>query len=72
MEPAFDCSNFQYQVQPGIKSGQAALPFDRHIFQSHFLDAKLEHLWTADKIDEKHCHRAEVAASVISPLAALC
>ncbi|KAL2364004.1 hypothetical protein RJZ56_003058 [Blastomyces dermatitidis] len=52
MEPGFDCSNFQYQFQPDIRSGQPALPFDRHVFQSHFLDGKLKHLWTANKIDE--------------------
>ncbi|KKZ68103.1 hypothetical protein EMCG_06213 [[Emmonsia] crescens] len=52
MEPGFDCSNFQYQFQPDIKSGQAALPFDHHVFQSHFLDDKLKHLWGANKIDE--------------------
>ncbi|OJD16725.1 hypothetical protein AJ78_03151 [Emergomyces pasteurianus Ep9510] len=53
MEPGFDCSNFQYQFQPDVTSGQAALPFDHHVFQSHFLDDKLKHLWTANQIDER-------------------
>ncbi|KAK2778557.1 hypothetical protein FQN53_001756 [Emmonsiellopsis sp. PD_33] len=53
MESGFDCSNFQYQFQPDVKGGESQVPFDKHIFQSHFMDQKLKHLWTVNQIDEE-------------------
>lgn len=55
IEMSFDCSNYQHQFrmketdegwQPKDKA-----PFDRHVFQSIFLDKTQRHLWTIDQID---------------------
>ncbi|KAI1919021.1 hypothetical protein LOZ65_004634 [Ophidiomyces ophidiicola] len=50
-ELTFDYSNFQYQFQQG--SGEPPVPFERHIFQTRFMGAKLKDIWTIDSIAEK-------------------
>jgi len=45
LDLCFDCSNYQAQFPPD-------LPFERHIFQTIFLNKERDgHLWTDDEID---------------------
>ena len=52
IEMAFDCTNYQHQFRMDHEADQAPIPYDRHVFQSIFLDKTNSHLWTIDQIDE--------------------
>lgn len=52
IEMAFDCTNYQHQFRQDHHADKAPIPYDRHVFQSIFLDKKHSHLWTIDQIDE--------------------
>lgn len=60
IEMSFDVTNYQHQFRlpPGTPAGDAAadpgrpdVPYERHIFQSIFLDKTNRDLWTMDQID---------------------
>ena len=64
IEMSFDVTNYQHQFRmkedPNDKSKlvpknpehpTAPVPYDRHVFQSIFLDADRKHLWTIDQIN---------------------
>jgi len=50
IEMSFDCSNYQHQFREGHET--CPVPFDRHVFQSIFLDKENSELWTINEIDE--------------------
>lgn len=50
IEMSFDCSNYQHQFRQGEET--CPTPFDRHVFQSIFLDKRNSELWTMDEIEE--------------------
>ncbi|KAI9810982.1 MAG: hypothetical protein M1827_005713 [Pycnora praestabilis] len=53
IEMAFDCTNYQHQFRTDNNNAETApIPYDRHVFQSIFLDKQNRHLWTIDQIDE--------------------
>jgi hypothetical protein len=55
IEMSFDCTNYQHQFRMDEHNNNAAkepIPYDRHVFQSIFLDKTQKHLWTIDQIDE--------------------
>lgn len=52
IEMSFDCTNYQHQFRMGHESEVSPIPFDRHVFQSIFLDKTNKDLWTLDEIDE--------------------
>lgn len=52
VELAFDCSNLQYQFQKDPEGSEHPIPFNKHIFQSHFMNEDLKDLWTVDQIQE--------------------
>ncbi|SLM38921.1 hypothetical protein LPUS_09317, partial [Lasallia pustulata] len=67
IEMSFDCTNYQHQFRldehddmkpKDPSSGDrpetcvAPVPYDKHIFQSIFLDKSRSQLWTIDQIDE--------------------
>lgn len=51
IEMSFDCTNYQHQFRMDHDADQAPIPYDRHVFQSIFLDKTHKHLWTIDQID---------------------
>lgn len=53
IEMSFDCSNYQHQFRMGHDAETAPVPYDRHVFQSIFLDKRNRELWTMDEIDER-------------------
>ncbi|KAE8447365.1 hypothetical protein EG329_010779 [Mollisiaceae sp. DMI_Dod_QoI] len=52
IEMSFDCSNYQHQFRMDHNAETAPIPYDRHVFQSIFLDKRNRDLWTIDEIDE--------------------
>lgn len=53
IEMSFDCTNYQHQFRMDHDSETAPIPYERHVFQSIFLDkTNREKLWTIDEIDE--------------------
>ncbi|CZR59988.1 probable flavin-containing amine oxidasedehydrogenase [Phialocephala subalpina] len=52
IEMSFDCSNSQHQFRMDHDAETAPIPYDRHVFQSIFLDKRNRELWTIDEIDE--------------------
>lgn len=44
LEMCFDCSNFQYQLK------EAKMPFEKHIFQTIFLNKENEDTWSRHEI----------------------
>lgn len=58
IEMSFDCTNYQHQfrlnddMSPKDPSKTPPIPFEKHVFQSIFLDKSRSHLWTIDDIDE--------------------
>ena len=54
IEMSFDCTNYQHQFRLAEETGEAKpeMPYDRHVFQSIFLDKTNGHMWTMDQIDE--------------------
>lgn len=52
IEMSFDCTNYQHQFRIDHEAEVSPLPFDRHVFQTIFLDKENKHLWTIDEIDE--------------------
>ena len=60
IEMAFDCTNYQHQFrqdphtrgEEGATGDKPPQPYEKHIFQSIFLDKTNSHLWTADNIAE--------------------
>ena len=52
VELAFDCSNLQYQFQKDPEGDEPPIPFDKHVFQSHFMNEDLKDLWTVDQIHQ--------------------
>ena len=53
IEMSFDCTNYQHQFRVDSDGELATVPYDRHVFQSIFLDKNNSHMWTIDGIDEK-------------------
>ncbi|KAK2867831.1 hypothetical protein FQN49_003429 [Arthroderma sp. PD_2] len=51
MEVGYDCTRFQYQFRKPPGSSEPLPPFEKHIFQSHFIDPSLKDIWTVDLID---------------------
>lgn len=51
IEMSFDCTNYQHQFRMDHDADKAPVQFDRHVFQSIFLDKTQRHLWTIDQID---------------------
>ena len=58
IEMSFDVTNYQHQFRQRSPTDPSSAhhaipqqPYDSHIFQSIFLDARNKHLWTADSID---------------------
>ena len=52
IEMSFDCTNYQHQFRMDHNADEAPMPYERHVFQSIFLDKTQRHLWTIDQIDE--------------------
>ena len=52
IEMAFDCTNYQHQFRMDHDADKPPIPYDRHVFQSIFLDNTQRHLWTIDQIDK--------------------
>jgi hypothetical protein len=52
IEMSFDCTNYQHQFRMDNDADKAPVLYDRHVFQSIFLDKSQRHLWTIDQIDE--------------------
>ncbi|KAI9826230.1 MAG: hypothetical protein M1819_007397 [Sarea resinae] len=59
IEMAFDCTNYQHQFRQdpadpsNVGPEKAPIPYDRHIFQSIFLDKNHRDMWTIDQIDKE-------------------
>ncbi|EFE38159.1 flavin-containing amine oxidasedehydrogenase, putative [Trichophyton verrucosum HKI 0517] len=53
MEVGYDCTRFQYQFRNPNGTDDPLPPFEDHIFQSHFIDEKMKHVWTVDLIDQE-------------------
>ena len=51
IEMAFDCTNYQHQFRMDHDASKPPIPYDNHVFQSIFLDARNSNLWTIDQID---------------------
>ena len=52
IEMSFDCSNYQHQFRQDHDEETCPMPFEKHVFQSIFLDKNNRELWTMDEIDE--------------------
>lgn len=53
IEMSFDCTNYQHQFRMNSDDAETSpVPYDRHVFQSIFLDRQNKDLWTIDEIDE--------------------
>ncbi|KAL5374002.1 hypothetical protein DPSP01_012306 [Paraphaeosphaeria sporulosa] len=52
LEMCFDCTNYQSQFPPEV-------PFDRHVFQTIYLNKNCEKLWSIDEIDENKIIRKD-------------
>lgn len=52
IEMSFDCTNYQHQFRQDHDADAPPIPFERHVFQSIFLDKKNSHMWTIDQIEE--------------------
>ncbi|KAF5879440.1 putative flavin-containing amine protein [Botrytis fragariae] len=50
IEMSFDCTNYQHQFRQDHDAETAPVPYDRHVFQSIFLDASNRDFWTIDEI----------------------
>lgn len=44
------CTNYQHQFRQDHNAETAPVPYDRHVFQSIFLDASNRDFWTIDEI----------------------
>ena len=53
IEMSFDCTNYQHQFREEHGADKAPMEYEKHVFQSIFLDKSQRHLWTIDRIDEK-------------------
>jgi hypothetical protein len=52
IEMSFDCTNYQHQFRIDHDANEAPIPYEKHVFQSIFLDKTQRHLWIIDQIDE--------------------
>ena len=52
LEMCFDCTNYQSQFPPEV-------PFEKHVFQTIYLNKKYEKLWTINEIDENKIIRKD-------------
>ncbi len=52
IEMSFDCTNYQHQFRMDHNADVAPIPFERHVFQSIFLDKTNSQLWTIEQIDK--------------------
>lgn len=52
IEMSFDCTNYQHQFRKDHDADTPPIPFERHVFQSIFLDKTNRQLWTIDEIDK--------------------
>jgi len=52
IEMSFDVTNYQHQFRLDHDAEVAPISYDRHVFQSIFLDKGNRQLWTIDEIDE--------------------
>jgi hypothetical protein len=50
IELTIDCSNVLASSPFDAGDQTEIIPFDKHIFQSHFMDQDVKHLWTIDQI----------------------
>lgn len=53
IEMSFDVTNYQHQFRMDHDAEIAPMPFERHVFQTIFLDKQQSELWTMDQIDER-------------------
>jgi hypothetical protein len=51
IEMSFDCTRYQHQFRMDHGKELPPVPYDRHVFQSIFLDENNKSMWTMDKID---------------------
>ena len=52
IEMSFDCTNYQHQFRMDHDAEAPPMPYDKHVFQSIFLNKEQKHLWTIDQIDK--------------------
>lgn len=52
IEMSFDVTNYQHQFRMDHGVEIPPVPYDKHVFQSIFLDKTNRHLWTIDEIDK--------------------
>ncbi|KAI9762299.1 MAG: hypothetical protein M4579_000447 [Chaenotheca gracillima] len=52
IEMSFDCTNYQHQFRQDHDAETPPVPYDRHVFQSIFLDKNFRKYWTIDQIDK--------------------
>lgn len=52
IEMSFDCTNYQHQFRVDHDAEIAPVAFNKHVFQTIFLDKTDRHLWTIDEIDK--------------------
>ncbi|KAH8683046.1 flavin-containing amine oxidasedehydrogenase-like protein [Tricladium varicosporioides] len=52
IEMSFDCTNYQHQFRMDHNTETAPVEYERHVFQSIFLDKNNSKLWTMNEIDE--------------------
>ncbi|KAI9826814.1 MAG: hypothetical protein M1832_005752 [Thelocarpon impressellum] len=52
IEMSFDCTNYQHQFRLDNDAPKPPIPYERHVFQSIFLDKTNRDKWTIDEIDE--------------------
>lgn len=53
IEMSFDCTNYQHQFRLDHEASKPPIPYEKHVFQSIFLDKTQRHLWTIDQIDKE-------------------
>ncbi|KAJ5567882.1 hypothetical protein N7450_010368 [Penicillium hetheringtonii] len=51
IEMGFDCTNYQHQFREKIGEGKPALPLEKHIFQTIYLNDQHKDLWTWNEIE---------------------
>jgi len=52
LEMCFDCTNYQSQFPPEV-------PFEKHVFQTIFLNKRYDNLWSIDEIDKSKIIRKD-------------
>ncbi|PWY65690.1 FAD/NAD(P)-binding domain-containing protein [Aspergillus heteromorphus CBS 117.55] len=52
IEMGFDCSNYQHQFREALGEDALPLEYDRHVYQTIFLNKQESDLWTWENIDK--------------------